>query len=97
MLIKKRGEKQLRYENEWFMSEINLNGKTYYSKDGFSFNHSRQERTTLNDIIKNQSVNTLQVLAIENNNGEIASLGNYYSHISLTIIERVLILKVSPR
>jgi len=97
MLIKKREEKKLRYEKEWFMSEINLNGKTYYSKDGFLFSHSRQDRTTLNDIVKNQSINTLQVLSIENNNGDVVSLGNNYSHISLSIVERVLILKVSPR
>lgn len=97
MLIKKREEKKLRYEKEWFMSEINLNGKTYYSKDGLSFSHSRQEITTLNDIIKNKSVNTLHVLAIENNNGDIVSLGSNCSDISLDIIERVLILKVRPR
>lgn len=97
MLIKKREEKKLRYEKEWFISEINLNGKTYYSKDGFSFSHSRQEKITLSDIIKNQSVNTLQVLAIENNNGDVSFLGDNYSHISLDIIERVLILKVRAR
>lgn len=97
MLIKKREEKKLRYEKEWFISEINLNGKTYYSKDGFSFIHSIQERITLSDIIKNQSVNTLQVLAIVNNNRDVSSLGDDYSHISLDIIERVLILKVRAR
>lgn len=96
MLIKKREKKKLRYEKEWFMSEINLNGKTYYSRDGFSFSYSRQERITLNDIIKDQSVNTFQVLAIENDSGDIASIGSNYSHISLDIIERVLILKVRP-
>jgi hypothetical protein len=95
MLIKKKEEKKLRYEKEWFMSEVNINGKTYYSRDGFSFNHSRHDRLTLDNIVKNLLYANLRILAIENKKGDVCSLVSGFTFIELEVKERVLILNPS--
>lgn len=97
MLIKKKGEKPLRYNNIWFVSELILHGKTYYSKDGLAFNHSRHDRLTMESLVCNSHLKLIHILAIEEQDGDVISLGNTYSHISISIENRVLTLAVKSK
>lgn len=97
MLIKKKGEKPLRYKNEWFVSELILNGKTYYSRDGFGFNHSRHDRIRMEDLVGNSCFGSIHILSIEDENGTVMSLGSIYSHISISIENRILTLNAKAK
>lgn len=97
MLIKKKGEKPLRYNNTWFVSELILNGKRYYSKDGLAFNHSRHDRLTMESLIGNSHFKLIHILTIEDHDGYVISLGSACSHISISIENRVLTLAVKYR
>jgi len=96
MLIKKKEEKKIRYKDDWFISELRLDTNTYYSKDGFNFKRSRQDSTTIENIIK-LTHTSVHILAIENANGDVISLGNTYDHIALRVEDRILTLTVKLR
>jgi hypothetical protein len=97
MLIKKKGEKPLRYKNNWFVSAITLHGKTYYSRDGFTLSSSRTDRLRMEDLVRSSYFQLMSIYTIENDKGEIMSLGDMYSHISISIENRVLTLTVKAR
>jgi hypothetical protein len=93
MLIKKKEEKKLRYKDDWFISELRLGMNTYYSKDGLTFKRSRQDSITM-EFISKITWTSIQVLAIENANGDVISLGNVCDHIRFNIENRILTLTV---
>lgn len=91
MFFKKKEEKKLRYVNEWFISEMNLSSKTYYSKDGLNFTHSRTDRKTMEYILNNFDTVKLSILTIESKNEGTISATNK-RRINLRVSSRVLSL-----
>jgi hypothetical protein len=96
MVFKKKEPKLLKYKDDWFISELRLDTNTYYSKDGFNFKRSRQDSTTM-ELISKMAWTSVQVLAIENANGDVISLGNVYDYISFRIENRILTLTVRTK
>jgi len=97
MLIKKREEKKLRYSDEWFVSVLILGNLTYYSRDGYSFAKSRNERTSIDQILLNKQKINFTVLTIENKlNGNTLSK-NSNMQIVIEVEDSKLFLKAKKQ
>ncbi len=96
MLLTKKQEKKYRYKDHWFISNVLIDRKTYYSIDGLSFNHSRTDRISLEKIIRNYDLISIGIVSIHSPLSGVTITLKDVTSIDACLEKGIITLKIKP-